>query len=374
MTALRLLIAASLLGSLPAHAGPEEDVVARVNFYRRRSGLGPVTMDPALSKGCMEHAEYLKRNQGSPSTAGLDAHKQNPKLPGATKAGAECGADADLYEGVANIASAVDGWMAGIYHRRPILDPTLTTIGLGYAKLPDGNYVVALRLPAGNAETGRWPVWHPGNKMKNVPLAFGMEIPNPLPNDAQHGGFPVTLQFPSDEVENVTASLKTGGTSVPIHLSTPEKPATDFPQYGLVALIPQQTLAPNTTYTARVAATWRGKRRQWTWSFTTVALVEVDAGSSAAIAAAVGKASKLTGTVSHGGMMDAETAFLALVGDSDDTVVSIIVPVDVWKTLGGGKKPETFKGRAVTFEGTPERVDAKFINVNISDAAQVVFR
>src|SRR5262245_22463166 len=136
------IVTLALAVASTAHAeSPDQHVLALVNQYRNAAGVGPVKLDSKLSKGCMEHAEYMKLNRGTPAMEGLAAHQQDPKLPGATPAGAACGKAADLFPGVGDLGHAVDGWMAGLYHRRPILTPTLTTIGFGYAKLPDGTYM-----------------------------------------------------------------------------------------------------------------------------------------------------------------------------------------------------------------------------------------
>jgi hypothetical protein len=41
----------------------------------------------------------------------------------------------DLFPRVSDLGVAIDGWMAGMYHRRPMLDPQLERIGVGYALL-----------------------------------------------------------------------------------------------------------------------------------------------------------------------------------------------------------------------------------------------
>jgi hypothetical protein len=57
-----------------------------------------------------------------------------------------CAKAADLFLGVSDLGVAIDLWMAGMYHRRPMLDPQLEQIGVGYAGLPNGMLMAALRL------------------------------------------------------------------------------------------------------------------------------------------------------------------------------------------------------------------------------------
>src|SRR5260221_4376593 len=186
---LAVVLATSARADTPA---PDKRVLDAVDRFRARAGLPAVKLDAALSKGCMEHASYMRLNRGTDAMVGLNAHTQRPKLPGATPAGAACAKAADLIPGVADLDSAVAAWMAGIYHRRPILDPTLATIGVGYAQLPDGTYMAALMLVDGKSPSKAWPIAYPADHQTDVPLEYGNEVPNPVP--AGHGGDPITLQ------------------------------------------------------------------------------------------------------------------------------------------------------------------------------------
>src|SRR5262245_7720587 len=171
-----------LLGAATAHAeSPDQAALRLVNNYRAAVGLPAVKLDGKLSKGCMEHAEYMRLNKDSEAMVGLNAHKQRPGLPGASAAGAECAKAADLFPGVANLEVAIAGWMAGLYHRRPILAPTLERIGVGYAALPDGSLMAALMFVDGKGDAPGWPVRYPADKQRDVPLEFGLEVPNPVP-------------------------------------------------------------------------------------------------------------------------------------------------------------------------------------------------
>lgn len=355
-----------------ARPSPEQEALARVNAYRAAAGLRAVKLDAAMSKGCMEHAQYMLANRGTDAMAGLNAHTQRPDLPGASPAGAACGKAADLFPGVSNLGVAIDGWMAGIYHRRPIMDPGLTAIGVGYAALPDGSLMAALMFGKSGKSDG-WPVKYPAADQTDVPLEYGNEIPNPIPANGK-GGYPITLQVGAfDEVTGVKASLVDGaGTKVPFHLSDPEHPATSFGQYGVISVIPKRMLAPGTKYTVTIAATWKGKVQGWSWSFTTLALRPLDAGDDAAIGAAVGVPSLVRGTVSYGGMMNTATAFLQI-GSSKGgryEMLSVLIPVSVWKQLSK-TAPGTWKGKTIEVAATPQLVQQKYMNLTIAEASQL---
>ena len=347
-----------------------------VDRYRAAAGLSPVTLDAKLSKGCMEHANYMRLNKDSDAMAGLNAHHQRPKLRGASAAGAACGKAADLFFGVSDLEVAVDGWMATLYHRRPILSPTLERIGVGYARLRDGSYMAALMFVDSNSVdvTGKWPVAYPTDKQVGIPLEFGAEVPNPVPGGGR-AGYPITLQFPPyDKVTGVRATLVDAKRKdVAFHLSDPEHPAlTSFGQYGVVSLIPKLPLRPESRYDVRIDARWNGKPGTWRWSFTTVALTPVDAHDEDAVTRAINVASTLRGTVLHGGMMeDGDTAYLQIGPRSGKRyrMVVILIPRGVWSELGG--KADPFVGRTIEVDGTPHLFNGTYVNIPITVAGQL---
>jgi hypothetical protein len=59
-----------------------------------------------------------------------------------------------------------------MYHRRPMLDPQLERIGVGYARLPDG-MLTAFENATRKGTT--WPVAYPADKQTDVPLDYGAE-------------------------------------------------------------------------------------------------------------------------------------------------------------------------------------------------------
>jgi uncharacterized protein YkwD len=359
-----------------ANESVELRVKRRVDLYREAVGLPPVMLDATLSKGCMEHARYMLLNKDTDAMVGLNAHNQRPRLRGASAAGAACGKAADLFFGVSDLEVAVDGWTATLYHRRPILSPTLERIGVGYAKQRDGSYMAALMFVDSHSidVTGKWPVEYPTDNQSGVPLEFGSEFPNPVPGDAR-AGYPITIQFPPyDKVTGVRATLvDERGRDVPFYLSDPEHPAlTTFGQWGVVCLIPKVPLSPGSRYEVKVDATWNGKPGTWRWSFTTVALRPVDAHDEAAITRAINVASTLKGTVLNGGMMeDGDSAFLqiGLRATRRYKMVVVMIPREVWDELGGN--PETFVGQTVEVDGTPHLFQSAYVNIPITVAGQL---
>jgi hypothetical protein len=366
---------ALLSTSIPhAHAQvADEQALRLVNHYRQLAGLTPVKLDRNLSAGCMEHANYMVQNQGTDAMSGLNPHTQRPNLPGASPAGAACAKAADLFLGVPDLGVAIDLWMAGMYHRRPMLDPQLERIGVGYARLPDGMLVAALRFESATRKGGRWPVAYPADKQADVPLDYGTETPNPIPD--RGGGYPVTLQFPPfDKVTGVSAKITDAtGSPVAFFLSDPEHPATSFGQFGVISLIPKEPLQAQKSYSVRIDATWKGKSGSWTWSFSTVSLRGIEAADDRAVTDAINVASLVHGTVAYGGMRNGETVVLRLVAGESSRykALSVIIPIAVWRQIAGNAEPGSLKGKVIEVQTTPQVVGGKYINMRISTAAQL---
>ena len=92
-------------------------------------------LDAALSRGCLAHARYLALNLGHPATAGLGAHDEDLSLPGASEEGANRGKASDIAIGDQTPLHGIDQWLATLYHRVPILEPNLKSVGYGCARV-----------------------------------------------------------------------------------------------------------------------------------------------------------------------------------------------------------------------------------------------
>ena len=244
----------------------------KVNAVRKAAGLEPVALDDSISKGCTAHAAYLVKNEKDASTQGLGAHTENSKLPGYTVEGEKAGKSSDIH--FVDPAAAVDGWMATLFHRVPILHPHLKRVGIGYAKGGKWGWVTLLDVMSGR-ESGKpaGPVAWPVDKQTDVPLAFGGEIPDPIPDDKdKKAGYPITVTFVDGEtVKEAAATLKIDKKDVEFWLSSPEKPADARYQANTICLFAKDALQPGTTYTVTVTAKVNGKAWTKTWSFTTAA-------------------------------------------------------------------------------------------------------
>jgi len=343
---------------VPDGASAEERVMLElINDYRRRAGVAPVALDLAFSQGCREHASYLVINRGKPQLYHLNAHRQDPSLPGATPAGAECGGASDITHNAPSLSAAVHGWMGTLLHRGPILAAYVDRVGVGSAQLPGGHYVVVLRFGIRRSTEGEQATPFPADGQEGVRVDFIHEVPNPLPLPHADAGYPFTLAFwPPGEITDVSATFVRGaGTPVPFHLSTPEKPASIYsPQQGLIGVIPVEGLQTSTRYTVTVKATWNGKPRTWKSTFMTMNRLEVDAADKAALFDAVGQPILLRGVVdSASKISDGTISFkLAIAPGVPWYSVDVQAPLAMVKALTK-REPYAMKGMRLEVEGTP---------------------
>jgi uncharacterized protein YkwD len=259
----------------PPRGNLVDQAVKKLNAYRRKAALEPVRLNAGRSRGCEAHAQYLLRNYDITTRPKIDMHDEDPGLPGFSAAGqksARAAVVAFSYGAPNDPDRALDLWMASLFHRLPLLDPTLETIGFGYARGPNYLCFSVMELHAqGKSER---IVLYPADQQKDVPLAFsGPEFPDPIPESKdKKAGYPVTAQFPEGAtVQTRTVHLKVQETGQEVEgwLSTPEKPAVSAYQRNTICLIPRAPLAPRTAYVATIKAVVDGENWAKTWTFTT---------------------------------------------------------------------------------------------------------
>jgi uncharacterized protein YkwD len=252
----------------------------RVNAYRDRAGLTPVLLDAELGRGCLAHARYLALNAGHPATLGLGAHNEDAALPGFSEEGRKAGKASDIAIGDFEPLDGLDGWMATLYHRVPILNPRLKTIGFGCARGRRLGWISVLNVGTGRVRGAEsQPVFYPVAEQRDVPLHFpaGGEEPNPIPNDGDgKAGFPITATFPENmPLKNAQGTLRDEkGKLVPCWFSTPAQPANPHfagHQGGTVCLIPHDPLLSSTQYRVELRGELAGKAWEKQWRFTTAA-------------------------------------------------------------------------------------------------------
>lgn len=104
-----------------------------VSAYRAANGLGPVRVESRLNDAAESHARLMgQRDKMSHSLGG-----SLPKRIAAV--GYDWGAAAEnLGAGYANLDAAVAGWKRSAGHRRNLLNPNVTEIGVAAVAMPPG--------------------------------------------------------------------------------------------------------------------------------------------------------------------------------------------------------------------------------------------
>jgi uncharacterized protein YkwD len=133
----------------PDPAAHAAEVLAQVNAQRRAAGLPPVTLDPALSKGCAAHAAYLVRNADHPSVKGNGVLREDPNLPGYTPEGAAAARSSDIHPRAPSPRVHVEGMMGTLRRRVSLLDPALRRVGYAYVEDVGRGWVCVLDVIRG---------------------------------------------------------------------------------------------------------------------------------------------------------------------------------------------------------------------------------
>jgi len=95
---------------------------------------------------------------------------------------------------------------------------------------------------------------------------------------SMRSGYPVTVTFDARAaISDVHAMLADESGPVEVAVSSPQTPATGFPQGPVVAMLPRTPLRASTTYRAIVDFVERGAQRRLAWEFRTADPVVVDA-------------------------------------------------------------------------------------------------
>lgn len=268
----------------PVSGSAEANALARINKVRAAAGLEPVELDATLSRGCAAHARYLDINRNHPKAQGLGMHREAPGLPGVTLEGRAAGMMSVIARRD-SLSVAVDAFLATLYHRVPLLRPSLKRVGMGFC-----GRTAVINIHGGVEGLDEAPVGFPTANQANVPLEFPWELPDPIPPGASRpAGYPITLQFPMDgpEVSGVRAELTdSAGRGVKFHLSHPGKPACEFPQMNTICVIPATRLKPGASYKVKIAGQYDGTAFNREWSFTTASVSVASGGRGDRVAAA----------------------------------------------------------------------------------------
>lgn len=264
----KFVVAGGALAELPEPDHEPQRALDAANHYRRIMGLPPLRLESALCASADAHARYLDANNefGHAESPDRRDFVGRDLLERSAAFGYSGGGYEDISYGSVNPQTAVDRLFDAPYHRLPFMQPGAPDFGMGRA-----GKQMALEFGLTGEEAA---VVYPASGQTGVPLAWaGNEDPDPLRVHGARGrtGYVITYAYFSPEsvpieVNGATLTDETGH-RVPCFVNTP---SNDSRLPNGVFLIPEESLRPNTTYTAEVRAETAGGRDiSRRWSFTT---------------------------------------------------------------------------------------------------------
>jgi uncharacterized protein YkwD len=116
-----------------------EEILILVNQRRAEEGMAPLRRNAALEKAAQSWAATMAKT-GYFSHTGRDGSTSQMRIAAAGYQGVRTGEN--LARGFSNPISVMNGWMMSAAHRRNILDPEFTDLGVGVAEGKGGTYWV----------------------------------------------------------------------------------------------------------------------------------------------------------------------------------------------------------------------------------------
>lgn len=281
-------VAADALTTLPPADAEGLLALAHLNSLRTTAGLPAFGYSTALGQAATMHALHVAQDpaaeahvevMGKPFATGVQPWNRSAYYGyggGTSEVVAYCG----------DAVAAVDGWMATLYHRLPLVHPGNTELGYGHAGPGCREGFDEARLveviDAGPGQHGVAPalIRYPYDGQTGVPTWWpGAERPDPFrlyPGVEGPVGYTITLTWsakPEDLTLTSWSLTGSDGKSVPVMTFTPHNDDQLSGACDTIALIPPCPLEPQTTYTVDlVGSVDLGSGPQpyaEKWSFTT---------------------------------------------------------------------------------------------------------
>jgi hypothetical protein len=282
-----------------ASSATEPEWLALLNWYRRLSGLKPVSEDSQLSAGDQAHVRYLLANYSEAlrngAMPGGEMHEERDGSPGYSPDGAKAGKQSDVdfvywhgHQPAGLVNFAILDWISGAFHRLPLLNPNLRRVG--YYDFCGGGICVAAMNAIGGADAGGLRQSFP-RPLKFPPADAGIDLrtfenewPDPLtacPGYAAPTGLPITLtlgSFVPAKLERFSVeSVSPDGTTSKVEACGFDAATYVNPESygqsagrevlaanGSVVVIPRRPLTRGATYSVRM--TVNGHEYDWTFS------------------------------------------------------------------------------------------------------------
>jgi len=261
-------------------------VIKLLNWYRQqslptvinKSQITPgenfgVRYESPLNANCLKHLQYLKLND-------IFTHTEDVNLSGYSPEGHDSGIKSNLAQNVKNVFESVELWMNSLYHRIPLLEPALESVGFAYLENADNSKgLVAMDVVSGlNGIINHpgAPILFPFKGQKDVASSFNiLEEPNPLPNGWKipSGSF-LTAMFDTNDIINADSiSVRFDRVSfnglVPIDKENLQLVVSEDLK-NVIYIVHKFELEPDTSFQVEMELKVNGNFRNYFWEFTTI--------------------------------------------------------------------------------------------------------
>lgn len=266
-------------GTYPEDSDPQQiKALERVNWYREQLELPMLNAIAPLNAMAMDHCACYSQNQSK--YGGMSPHDENaawgPPCYGglgerASAKGYNGGGLSEVMAFVNDPYKSVDGWIATLYHRLPLTDPSTTEMGYGHA--PGCDTINS----GGSGSSSNWEVAYPYDGQTGVDTFWnGYESPQPPPPANGYPSGPIiTVQFGSGVTFSITDSSieDEWGNPVPHTLLTP-KNDQNLAWSAALSLYSDDPLKPGVEYTVYLQGTKVNQPWEKTWSFQTAPMAQ----------------------------------------------------------------------------------------------------
>lgn len=262
-----------------AAAATSDDMMFLTNQLRYAIGAPTLVPDPRVGAAAQNHANYSSANGqgGHFETAGLPYYTGYSARDRVAAMGWSTTFVSEVATGGADPLAAVRQLWDAPYHRLGLMHPSASTMGWGYSTL-NGRATsvgdIAYNFGIRDVEFVR----SPAHNQTSIPTSWsGNESPNPLPAGAARPvGYPIMVVYSGGRTVEMRGAevVAPGGARVPIYYAPQQF------EYDYQVIIPQRTLAPNTTYHVRFDITVSGTWLTNEWDFSTGTTISGGGGSS----------------------------------------------------------------------------------------------
>jgi hypothetical protein len=255
-----------------------------LNAFRTSAGLRPVNENQKLTEGCSKHNRYIVENYDrilkTGGNIGAAAHDESRDKPMLSPEGLIAAKGSDLWSGCfpQSVSEALNGWVAGPFHRPSVLSPGLMSAAFDVYIDADGCWSKCLRLELKPVPATLKPVlFPPAGAMLSLDFDAG-EWPSPLtscPGYSVPAGLPITMQFGWGGTPKVLEHVIRANGAPVQHCyfdgSTYDNADADQKNFGRqiltgsgeLVLLPRDPLLPGVTYSVSV----KTDRSSYDWSF-----------------------------------------------------------------------------------------------------------